>query len=587
MRGVMLPTLQDRKPLQSPRKTPNGQPASLIAHGPGIIDNPAEPPSQAPSDTTQSKCLCKARSSGWRAVVHNPSKKGYLAKVDVWSLGCVVLEICPFMRDPEAWPTADGLTNHWFLEIDNKAWQFEDSDLYRRSGNAAQYLQKVEKRLIEEDILENGLSLLKEGIQDWIKERGQQIIDGTAPPALFSHAGGGLATSANPSTETSSTGSTPGNSLALQWVTNVIQLRDKFIALLSDSFDSNLLLQTCIDEGFSGFINCNKRSAEFISLFIDDKLKKGLKGKTEEEIEEQLDKTIALYRHLNEKDLFEKYYKKHLAKRLLFGKSVSEDTERNMLSKLKIESGSSFTGDSEGMLKDLNMSNEMGNLFKDWCQKKHLGIQLDFSVTVGSSLMWPMSQANAMNYHQPPAGSLSSSMLPTNNRSACIIPKVLDDAIKIYECFNATRHLGRRLNWHTELGSMEIRNQFKKPTHELSVSTFVGIVLLLFDGQDENRKFSYEEIREATMISDMELKRTLQLLACVKYKILNKEPRSKEINEKVYPGALLVYCPTSPASPLFLSPHIPRPQAASILPQNPERPASITHTWTRHHPRSD
>ncbi|KAA1130584.1 Cullin-3, variant 2 [Puccinia graminis f. sp. tritici] len=472
-------------------------------------------------------------------------------------------------------------------------------EFYREEGNrllsndnAAQYLLKVEKRLIEEDIrsqsylhettekkltqilneelikshvqdilhhpscglkelihndcrsdlkrlyqlfcrldVDNGLQLLKEGIRDWIKERGQQINDGTAPPALFSQAGGGPATSANPSTETASTGAAPGNSAALQWVTNVIQLRDKFIGLLNDSFDSHILLQTCIDEGFSGFINSNKRSAEFISLFIDDKLKKGLKGKTEEEIEEQLDKTIALYRHLNEKDMFEKYYKNHLAKRLLFGKSVSEDTERNMLSKLKIESGSAFTRDSEGMLKDLKMSNEMAKLFKDWCQKNHPGIQLDLSVTVGSSSMWPMSQANQMNYH-PSTGGSSSSGTP-GNRSACIIPKVLEDAIKVYERFYATRHSGRRLNWHTELGNMEIKIRFKKSTHELSVSTFAGIVLLLFDGQDENRKLSYEEIKTATMITDMELKRTLQSLACAKYKILTKEPRSKEINEKL------------------------------------------------------
>lgn len=477
--------------------------------------------------------------------------------------------------------------------IHSREFYREEGNRLLSSGDAAQYLQKVEKRFIEEDIrsqsylhettetkltqilneellkshvhdilhhpscglkelihndcrsdlkrlyqlfcrleVENGLSLLKEGIRDWIKERGQQINEGTAPPALFSQAGGGPATSANPSTETSSAGSSPGNTLALQWVTNVIQLRDKFIALLSDSFDSHLLLQTCIDEGFSGFINANKRSAEFISLFIDDKLKKGLKGKTEEEIEEQLDKTIALYRHLNEKDMFEKYYKNHLAKRLLFGKSVSEDTERNMLCKLKIESGSAFTRDSEGMLKDLKMSNEMGKLFKDWCQKNHPGIQLDLSVTVGSSSMWPMSQANQMSYLHPTA-SLSTSMTATSKRSACIIPKVLEDAVKVYERFYATRHSGRRLNWHTELGSMEIRIKFKKSTHELSVSTFAGIVLLLFDGQNENRKFSYEEIQTATMISDGELKRTLQSLACAKYKILNKEPRSKEINEKV------------------------------------------------------
>ncbi|KAG8044276.1 hypothetical protein GUJ93_ZPchr0130g6529, partial [Zizania palustris] len=37
------------------------------------------------------------------------------------------------------------------------------------------------------------------------------------------------------------------------------------------------------------------------------------------------------------KDLFEKYYKQHLAKRLLSGKTASDDSERSMLVKLKTE----------------------------------------------------------------------------------------------------------------------------------------------------------------------------------------------------------------------------------------------------------
>ncbi|KAI8455120.1 Cullin family-domain-containing protein [Phakopsora pachyrhizi] len=124
----------------------------------------------------------------------------------------------------------------------------------------------------------------------------------------------------------------------------VVQLKD----LLETSFDQDKVLQTCINEGFSYYIDSNRRAAEFISLFIDDKLKKGLNGKTDEEIEDQLEKTISLCRHLNKKDLFEKYSKNHLAKRLLFGKSISEDTEQNMLIKLKVKSGSAFTRDSEG-----------------------------------------------------------------------------------------------------------------------------------------------------------------------------------------------------------------------------------------------
>lgn len=44
-------------------------------------------------------------------------------------------------------------------------------------------------------------------------------------------------------------------------------------------------------------------------------------------------------RYLQEKDVFEKYYKQHLAKRLLSGRTTSDDAERNLLVKLKTECG--------------------------------------------------------------------------------------------------------------------------------------------------------------------------------------------------------------------------------------------------------
>lgn len=39
---------------------------------------------------------------------------------------------------------------------------------------------------------------------------------------------------------------------------------------------------------------------------------------------------------MQEKDVFERYYKQHLARRLLTNKSVSDDSEKNMISKLKV-----------------------------------------------------------------------------------------------------------------------------------------------------------------------------------------------------------------------------------------------------------
>ena len=57
---------------------------------------------------------------------------------------------------------------------------------------------------------------------------------------------------------------------------------------------------------------------------------------SEQEVEMVLDKTMVLFRFLQEKDVFERYYKQHLARRLLGNKSISDDSEKNMITKLKV-----------------------------------------------------------------------------------------------------------------------------------------------------------------------------------------------------------------------------------------------------------
>ena len=58
------------------------------------------------------------------------------------------------------------------------------------------------------------------------------------------------------------------------------------------------------------------------------------------------------------KDVFEAFYKKDLAKRLLMGRSASSDAEKMMISKLKAECGAAFTNKLEGMFKDVDLSRD-------------------------------------------------------------------------------------------------------------------------------------------------------------------------------------------------------------------------------------
>jgi hypothetical protein len=88
-----------------------------------------------------------------------------------------------------------------------------------------------------------------------------------------------------------------------------------------------------IKQSFSKIVNEEKnKSSELIAYHIDKLMKH--KG-DEEMIEEQLEEALALFRLVHGKDIFEAFYGKTLAKRLLLEKSASVDAEKSMLFKLK------------------------------------------------------------------------------------------------------------------------------------------------------------------------------------------------------------------------------------------------------------
>lgn len=95
---------------------------------------------------------------------------------------------------------------------------------------------------------------------------------------------------------------------AIKWVNDVLQLKDKFDSLLTHCFQDDSIIQSALAKTFSNFINLFSRSSEYVSLFIDDNLKQGIRGKTEAEIDVVLEKGIVLIWYLQDRDLFQAYY---------------------------------------------------------------------------------------------------------------------------------------------------------------------------------------------------------------------------------------------------------------------------------------
>ncbi|WIA11985.1 hypothetical protein OEZ85_012066 [Tetradesmus obliquus] len=294
----------------------------------------------------------------------------------------------------------------------------------------------------------------------------------------------------------------------VEYVRVLLAMRDKYEATISRAFGDDKSFRNTLNQSFESFINKQQRSPEFISLFIDDRLRKGLKGASEGEVEATLDKVMALFRYLQEKDVFEKYYKQHLAKRLLSGRTVSDDAERGMLVKLKTECGYQFTSKLESMFTDIKTSRDMMGDFKARLAQQGGELPLDLSVQVLTTGSWPTQAA-----------------------SKCVLPPQLEAACETFRQFYLGAHSGRRLTWQTNMGTADLKATFNngKAKHEITVSTYQMVVLLLFN---ESPQLSYREIAEATEIPPQELKRSLQSLACAKGKnVLRKEPMSKEVEE--------------------------------------------------------
>ncbi|KAJ0988325.1 hypothetical protein J5N97_006681 [Dioscorea zingiberensis] len=292
----------------------------------------------------------------------------------------------------------------------------------------------------------------------------------------------------------------------VDFVQHLLDAKDKYDKINSTAFNNDKTFQNALNSSFEYFINLNNRSPEFISLYVDDKLRKGLKGVSEEDVEAVLDKVMMLFRYLQEKDVFEKYYKQHLAKRLLSGKTISDDAERSMIVKLKTECGYQFTSKLEGMFTDMKTSQDTMQGFYA-SQSFDSGDSPTLAVQVLTTGSWP-----------------------TQPSPSCNLPAEILGVCERFRAYYLGTHTGRRLTWQTNMGTADIKATFGKgQKHELNVSTYQMCVLMLFNSSDH---MSYKEIVQATGIPAAELKRCLQSLACVKGKnVLRKEPMSKDIAE--------------------------------------------------------
>ena len=85
----------------------------------------------------------------------------------------------------------------------------------------------------------------------------------------------------------------------IKYVEEYLDLRTRFYDVLESCFANDRAFQTEIDNALQYSININPKTPEYVSLFIDENLKKGFKGKSEAEVDALLDSAVTIFKYVN------------------------------------------------------------------------------------------------------------------------------------------------------------------------------------------------------------------------------------------------------------------------------------------------
>lgn len=296
------------------------------------------------------------------------------------------------------------------------------------------------------------------------------------------------------------------------YVDALLQVHSRYQNLVNAAFAGESEFVRSLDNACREFVNRNSickssstKSPELLARYTDSLLKKGTKTAEESELEEMLVQVMTVFKYIEDKDVFQKFYSKMLAKRLVHVSSVSDDAETSMISKLKEACGFEYTNKLQRMFQDIQISKDLNASYKDW-QEKVLDEEdrkklVDAHFQILGTGFWPLN---------PPSTDF-------------IAPPEIVKTAERFQNFYFDKHSGRKLTWLWQLCKGEMKANYIKNTkvpYTFQVSTFQMGILLLYN---EHETLEYSEIQKATALSDEILEPNLSILLKAKVLLANPE----------------------------------------------------------------
>lgn len=254
------------------------------------------------------------------------------------------------------------------------------------------------------------------------------------------------------------------------------------------------------------------RSPELLARYTDAMLKREKNAETAD-FEKMLAQFLTVLKFIGDKDAFQEFYSRMLAKRLVNSSSLG-NTETNVINQLTKACGFEYTAKFQRMVDDNFFSGALSDTYN---KSKAEASDEDYIIKVAES-DYRVFRSSSWPLKTPTTAFIPPLAIAKNHAS--------------FETFYQKWDSRRKLTWLWDLCKGELQANYIKDAlipYTFVVSAFQIAILLLFNDTDT---VTYDEAQEATKISTDPLNSSLGIL--VKAKVLIPRPKKA----KPEPGTL-------------------------------------------------
>ena len=296
--------------------------------------------------------------------------------------------------------------------------------------------------------------------------------------------------------------------LANNFVEWILKVQYEYASVIKDYFDNDKVFTFSLDLALSDIVtqkeesSTKTRSSKLLAIYCDFLLRE--KKVSETEIDKELTMAASVVKYIQERDVFQEFYRKNLAKRLFQNQSISMVSEKYMIEQLRVVCGFGSVDKfnrMDRMVTDIESSSGLNQSFYDYLtESNHNNDLASFHINVLSTGFWPLGRTPTVTAR---------------------VPEDIQRFVDLFREFYDTKFVGRRLSWlHHKCSGDIILRGFEK-SYMVNMSTYQYAVLNLFN---RATALTAGEIIRATDLTQENLKNLVESMIGSYDRILTVSP---------------------------------------------------------------